>query len=237
MGDPYCGWRKYIGPDYELASRAIALAIRSHHRIMEMGESMEVIRINANEIAVSKEETMRYMGIARKNEDELVNSLAINAISKIKENANPLAVWHRFPLSVIGNVIRFADVSIASRDLMRFFNCRGKAQNTVLLAATLGPMVDAAIRRASAEDTAAALALQGAGAAMLEAVIDKVCLSICAKCSIPLATRRYSPGYGDVPLEVQKTFFRLLECQRIGLTLMDTLVMAPEKSVTAFMCA
>ena len=45
---------------------------------------------------------------------------------------------------------------------------------------------------------------------------------------------RFSPGYGDVSLEVQKDFFRLLPCQRIGLTLMDTLIMSPEKSVTAF---
>jgi cobalamin-dependent methionine synthase I len=50
-----------------------------------------------------------------------------------------------------------------------------------------------------------------------------------------LKTRpRYSPGFGDVPLEIQKDFFRLLPCTRIGLTLMDTLIMAPEKSVTAF---
>ena len=45
---------------------------------------------------------------------------------------------------------------------------------------------------------------------------------------------RFSPGYGDVPLTVQKDFFRLLPCQKIGLTLMDNLIMAPEKSVTAF---
>ena len=36
-------------------------------------------------------------------------------------------------------------------------------------------------------------------------------------------------------LEVQRHFFSLLPCtQRIGLTLTDSLVMAPEKSVTAF---
>ena len=46
---------------------------------------------------------------------------------------------------------------------------------------------------------------------------------------------RFSPGYGDVQLEVQRHFFSLLPCtQRIGLTLTDSLVMAPEKSVTAF---
>ena len=48
------------------------------------------------------------------------------------------------------------------------------------------------------------------------------------------ARPRFSPGYGDVDLAVQKDFFRLLPCTRIGLTLMDTLIMSPEKSVTAF---
>ena len=46
---------------------------------------------------------------------------------------------------------------------------------------------------------------------------------------------RYSPGFGDVPLAVQKTFFELLECQKnLALTLNDSLIMSPEKSVTAF---
>ena len=46
---------------------------------------------------------------------------------------------------------------------------------------------------------------------------------------------RYSPGFGDVTLEVQKIFFELLECQKnLALTLNDSLIMSPEKSVTAF---
>ena len=46
---------------------------------------------------------------------------------------------------------------------------------------------------------------------------------------------RFSPGYGDVSLEIQRHFFSILPCtQRIGLTLTNSLVMAPEKSVTAF---
>ena len=45
---------------------------------------------------------------------------------------------------------------------------------------------------------------------------------------------RFSPGFGDVSLENQKHFFNLLPCSKIGLSLMDTLIMAPEKSVTAF---
>ena len=45
---------------------------------------------------------------------------------------------------------------------------------------------------------------------------------------------RFSPGYGDFPLECQPGLFRLLGVQRnIGVTLTDSLLMLPTKSVTA----
>ena len=45
---------------------------------------------------------------------------------------------------------------------------------------------------------------------------------------------RFSPGYGDWPLEEQRQLFAVLNCaKRIGLTLTDGLMMAPSKSVTA----
>ena len=45
---------------------------------------------------------------------------------------------------------------------------------------------------------------------------------------------RFSPGYGDLPLEFQRDFFRILRPQRrIGVTLTDACLMVPSKSVTA----
>ena len=45
---------------------------------------------------------------------------------------------------------------------------------------------------------------------------------------------RYSPGYGDLPLAFQQDLFRALDCERrLGLTLTDSLLMVPSKSVTA----
>ena len=45
---------------------------------------------------------------------------------------------------------------------------------------------------------------------------------------------RFSPGYGDFPLEFQKDIFNLLSPnKRIGLTLNNSLLMSPTKSVTA----
>lgn len=47
-------------------------------------------------------------------------------------------------------------------------------------------------------------------------------------------TRRFSPGYGDLSLEVQKIFFTELDLTKIGLTLNESLLMTPQKSITAF---
>ncbi len=46
--------------------------------------------------------------------------------------------------------------------------------------------------------------------------------------------RRYSPGYGDMKLENQKTIFSILQPERIGICLTPSFLMVPEKSVTAF---
>lgn len=129
--------------------------------------------------------------------------------------------------------LRFADVTLQSRDLGR--NLAGCSQ-VALLAATIGPQVDALIRRYSSLDPVYASILQATGAMFIEELVDLVNSEIKKIAAAQgLKTKpRYSPGYGDVPLQVQKDFFRLLPCTRIGLTLMDTLIMAPEKSVTAF---
>ena len=105
-----------------------------------------------------------------------------------------------------------------------------------LVAATIGPQVDALIRRYSSTDSVYASILQATGAMYIEEVVDLLNAEIKKIAEAQgLKTRpRYSPGYGDVPLDIQRDFFRLLPCTRIGLTLMDTLIMAPEKSVTAF---
>ena len=47
-------------------------------------------------------------------------------------------------------------------------------------------------------------------------------------------TTRYSPGYGDFPLEVQHDFLSALDAQRaIGLYANDAFLLTPMKSVTA----
>ena len=45
---------------------------------------------------------------------------------------------------------------------------------------------------------------------------------------------RFSPGYGDLSIECQKEIFSALECSRkIGVSLNESLLMSPSKSISA----
>ena len=48
-----------------------------------------------------------------------------------------------------------------------------------------------------------------------------------------LLSARYSAGYGDLALENQRTMYRLLALEKIGVEIMETCILIPEKSVTA----
>ena len=180
-------------------------------------------------------EVARYLGYSRTvSPDQDVSGLMEKAADEMAAIMKPQAVFEVFDLTVgLESELSFADVSLHSRDLSR--NLAG-CSKVALLAATLGPQVDALIRRHSSTDPVYASILQAPGPMYIEELVDLVNEEIKKiAASQGLKTKpRYSPGYGDVSLEVQKDFFRLLPCTRIGLTLMDTLIMAPEKSVTAF---
>lgn len=48
-----------------------------------------------------------------------------------------------------------------------------------------------------------------------------------------LTSMRFSPGYGDLDLKYQKIFFEELKLEKLGISLTETYMMTPEKSVTA----
>ena len=78
--------------------------------------------------------------------------------------------------------------------------------------------------------------LQAIGAERIEALCDVFCekIRLDAESAGLFPRPRFSPGYGDFPLELQKDIFRVLDCSRkIGLTLNESLLMSPSKSVTA----
>lgn len=101
------------------------------------------------------------------------------------------------------------------------------------MAITLGPAFDRDVRRLAVTDMTRSLFLNAAGAAFVDARLDEVQATIGRELGCYLSDR-FSPGYGDLPLAYQTVLFRELNLTaRLGLHLMDTLLMVPEKSITA----
>lgn len=110
------------------------------------------------------------------------------------------------------------------------------AERAVIFAASLGIGLDRLVARYAGGETSKALLLQALGAERIESLCDEFCKTLAAEYAAQgfSVGKRFSAGYGDFPLESQRKFFTLLDCGRkIGLTLNESLLMSPSKSVTA----
>lgn len=196
-------------------------------------------RLNSTQVEPDFAELYRYAGFAKAAVSQMTDSqmeeLAQEAVTAVSQKMNCRSVYSKFDLELLDEEkICFAGKQIQSHYLT--LNLKG-CHSVYLFAATLGPAVDMLIQRESKINPAKAVMLQAAGAMFVEKYCDLFIDFLKSE-----ETRdgnslkpRYSPGFGDVSLEVQKTFFELLECQKnLALTLNDTLIMSPEKSVTAF---
>ena len=81
---------------------------------------------------------------------------------------------------------------------------------------------------------ARALLTDACGNAWVEAGCDAAEQEIAARLPGAFLTDRFSPGYGDLPLELQTGLCAALDVQRtLGVCVTDSLLMNPCKSVTA----
>ena len=104
----------------------------------------------------------------------------------------------------------------------------------VLMAATVGPEADRIRMRAAVRSSMEELIFDALGTEAIECLCDKFCDIMSER--LGLLTPRFSPGYGDLPLETQRDLISVLDTnRRIGLTLTDSLLMTPTKSVSAVM--
>lgn len=179
---------------------------------------------------VDRQEILRYAG-ARSDSPELTNLLE-NCLLEAQSILNGHVCWSAFPITQQADTWDLGFARIRSASLDR--NLAGCCQ-AVVFAATIGLGIDRLIARYSRISPARALLFQAIGAERIEALCDTFCETVRADTGMFTAPR-FSPGYGDLPLTLQSDIFRILDCPRkIGLTLNDSFLMSPSKSVTAIL--
>lgn len=141
--------------------------------------------------------------------------------------------YREFPIKINDGAIDLGFATTTSHDLAK--NLEG-CESIVLFGATVGLSLDRLISKYARISPSKALILQAIGAERIESLCDAFNSQIAKekKSEGKLCRARFSAGYGDLQIELQRDIFRVLDCQKnIGLSLSASLLMTPTKSVTA----
>lgn len=179
---------------------------------------------------VNENEIFRYMRSARNDE---ANSLLNECLKEAEAALTYNVAFEIFPVkffaeSADNGLIDLFFTKTHSKDLFKNLKNYGEF---VLFAASVGVGIDRLIARYSVISPSKALCFQAIGAERVEALCDSFCEMI--KTEFETVAPRFSPGYGDLDLSLQRDIFNALPLGRIGISLNDSLLMSPSKSVTA----
>ncbi len=181
------------------------------------------------------EEVLRYMG-HRGAPDPRLLAVAEDCSRLVLEASRPRWLYDVSPLARGADGVPLLarwDLPLPGADIRRVL---AGCDRAVLLCATLSLDLERLLRRLQLEDLTRGLAGEAAAAAAVEVLCDRAEEEIRARYPGHGLTRRFSPGYGDLPLTLQGPILAALEAQkRIGLWLGDGGVLIPRKSVTAIL--
>lgn len=181
---------------------------------------------------VDIDEVLRYAAIPKDGRTPALRHLAEAAASYADGILQSRVCCTTTDVSVSENIIKLGFAEWESADFARYV---GVSRRVLVFAATVGLQLDRLIAARGALSPSEAHMLEAVGNERIEALCDAFCRE--AESELGALKTRYSPGYGDLPLSAQKDIFKLLDPpRRIGLTLNDSLMMSPSKSVTA-LCA
>ncbi len=171
------------------------------------------------------QEAIRYLGSARVPVNDTMTVLMEECEKLVLEAAVP-----KFRYEV--RDLPWLDI-MAGEDVVRHLDGCEKA---VLMCATLGAGVDKLLRVMQVQDMAKAVVIDALASVAIEQVCEKFDDLIHEEYPDWYQTFRFSPGYGDYPIEMQRTVLQLLDAPRkIGLTVNDSMLLVPTKSETAVM--
>lgn len=174
-------------------------------------------------MALNIHEALRYLGV--KQADDALLAQASALAQELQNRIIPRFTWRAVDL-INNSGFRIPDSELSRRVLA---DCHTAA----VLVCTLGAEFDLWVRQLQVRDMALAALLDALGSAYVESGCDAAEEAIRTRYPGMYLTDRFSPGYGDFPLEAQQKLLDFTQARRIGVTLTDSLLMTPQKSVTA----
>lgn len=184
-------------------------------------------------LEIDEEEVARYLGVHNGILDGEMKSEIHEVVYDLKKCVDYKIEYRVFDL-MKGERIKVLGTSLelegrAMGDLLQ--DC----DQCILLAVTLGQQVDARIRTLQVTNLSKAVVMDFCASSMIEQLCNQLDAELREKWKKRdlYLTDRFSPGYGDLPLEIQGTFCEVLDtAKRMGLHVTSSGLMVPKKSIT-----
>lgn len=180
-----------------------------------------------------RSEILRYLGYRGGEISEKVERDFASAVETANKVIAPRFVWKLCSLkdTTEGLFLEEAGVMLKGTSIRKhLYGC----DRAILFCVTLGTEIDLEIDRLMVNEPGKGVILNACGIAAIEKLADKLQSEIDKKLSGEHTGVRFSPGYGDLPLETQADIMRALSCEKsVGVRLNSNYLMNPQKSVTA----
>lgn len=193
-------------------------------------------------LAVDRSEMLRYLGYRGQTvEPELAARIDAMA-AELERTAEPSGAWALFPVDAAGvdeagtPCIRLTGSSLAltGRDI---FHHLKDASYAAVLAGTLGMGSERRLRQLGMQHPLDGALYDAACSSLVEVAVDALedeIRRVAAGAGLS-TNQRFSPGYGDMPLDVQPAVLAALNAARLcGISTTPAKLLMPTKSVTAF---
>ena len=176
---------------------------------------------------VRRAEMLRY---ARCGDGVGVEKEAEQAQRLVDDLIRPAAAAVVFDIKRDGEKLFVADTELEGKNIKKLL---APCNKCVVMAITVGFELDMKIAALGSSSPALSLLADAAASSAVEDACDACCESIESELGVKL-TPRFSPGYGDLPMNIQPALLTLTNARRdLGLTIGSGCMLSPIKSVTA----
>ena len=191
--------------------------------------------MNTSELKIERQEVLRYLGHKGQQIDDNMIQMIDSCREEVKSIISPRSVYEYKSIHDTENgvVIDGTNLLLSGNDIKKHLS---SSKECVLMAVTLGNDIEKKTRLYERINLTRALIIDACATTAVEEVCDIIEEKIRqeAQSKGMNITFRYSRGYGDLSLDIQNDFLRVLEAQKkIGLTVSENNILFPRKSVTA----
>lgn len=186
-------------------------------------------------VTIPKEEVLRYLGYKKQEIEKSLDKLIDETIEESKELILPKFVYGSYNNKLIdkGVLLEGTNLVFQGHDIKEHLKY---SNEVVVMAVTVGSKIETKIKFYEKSNLTKALILDACATTAVEEVCDEIeeYIKIDANSKDLGITFRYSPGYGDLPLDIQGELISVLNADKtIGLTASAHHLLFPRKSVTA----